>query len=140
MRDFNHTINVLVQAFLNNTLVHGNCTACAVGNIITDACGLKYRINEMGELDWNGDEHAYWYTSMFGVGGYKVRETPGVLKTGYSPLELGKIEFAFEEADYGNDENEWMFNGLMAVVDVLAEIHGISLESKESAKALFVKA
>jgi hypothetical protein len=33
-----------------------------------------------------------------------------------------------------------MFNGLMAVVDVLADIHSVDLEKKEAAKALFVKA
>lgn len=66
-------------------------------------------------------------------------------RTGYSVNELAKIEYAFETAprncDYEDHLNdEWMFNGLMAVVDVLADIHGIDLAEKESAKALFVKA
>ncbi len=39
----------------------------------------------------------------------------------------------------GNLINDWMFNGLMAVVDVLADIHGINLEAKEEAKKLFIK-
>lgn len=61
-------------------------------------------------------------------------------QTGYSEVELAKIEFAFESADEGSTEDENMFNGLMAVVDVLAEIHGVDLTSKEQAKKLFVKA
>jgi len=59
-------------------------------------------------------------------------------------MDLAKIEFAFESAPHTCDESdetnaEWMFNGLMAVVDVLAEIHNVNLEVKESAKAMFVK-
>jgi hypothetical protein len=33
-----------------------------------------------------------------------------------------------------------MLNGLMKVVDVLADIHGVDLSVKESAKLQFVKA
>jgi hypothetical protein len=42
MRDFNHTVNVLVKAYLNDTLRHNNCYACAVGNMIASANGFKY--------------------------------------------------------------------------------------------------
>lgn len=43
--------------------------------------------------------------------------------SGYSVSELAKIEFAFENVSKGNDEDEHMFNGLMAVVKTLDEIH-----------------
>lgn len=33
MRDFNHTVNVLVKAFLNGTLIHTDACGCAAGNI-----------------------------------------------------------------------------------------------------------
>lgn len=33
MRDFKHTMDLLVQAYFDNTLKHGNCSKCAVGNI-----------------------------------------------------------------------------------------------------------
>jgi hypothetical protein len=66
----------------------------------------------------------------------RIRRT----KTGYSVHEIHQIEYAFENAPYqGDDTEEWMFNGLMAVVDVLAEIHGIDLTAKEEAKKLFVR-
>ena len=57
--------------------------------------------------------------------------------TGYTIYQLNAIERAFE----GVDElaTDRMFLGLMAVVDVLAEIHGIDLKQREEAKLLFVK-
>jgi hypothetical protein len=58
--------------------------------------------------------------------------------TGYSVKDLAKIEFAFETAQKGNTEDDWMFNGLMAVIDVLAEIHNIDLITVKEAKELFV--
>jgi hypothetical protein len=59
--------------------------------------------------------------------------------TGYTVYELARIEEAFEDVDSNCTNDEWMFNGLMAVIEVLAEIHGIDLKQKEEAKALFVK-
>ena len=65
--------------------------------------------------------------------------------SGYSWRELAKIEAAFESmAEYDDGDNDInidqsMFNGLMAVVDVLAEIHEISLETTNETKKLFVK-
>lgn len=41
MRDFNHSVNVLVKAYLNNTLAHSTCYACAVGNLVADGIGTK---------------------------------------------------------------------------------------------------
>ena len=57
--------------------------------------------------------------------------------SGYTIDQLAKIENAFESAPQGNTEEEYMFNGLMAVVEVLAKIHGIDLETKEKAKLQF---
>jgi hypothetical protein len=51
-----------------------------------------------------------------------------IRSTGYSESEIARIEDAFEynsyDNDYDNDSNEdTMFKGLMAVIDVLDEIH-----------------
>lgn len=73
-----------------------------------------------------------------------------VAMTGYSIKNLKDIEYAFENAPGDSALNgrmsadritdpEWMFNGLMAVVDVLAEIHDIDLKVREDAKSLFVR-
>jgi hypothetical protein len=56
--------------------------------------------------------------------------------------ELAEIEKAFEKVYYtspNETSEELMFNGLMAVVDVLASIHNINLTEVSQAKALFVK-
>lgn len=158
MRDFHYTVNVLVKAYLNETLEHGVCTACAVGNIIADSVKAKV-IKDHGVWVRNGALVQPIWDDVF------LSEIPGEQKinpenykgwakrqidtTGYTWQELAKIEYAFELhnclIDYPNDEQEEkqisdaMFNGLMAVVDVLADIHGIDLERKEEAKALFVK-
>lgn len=139
---FENTVDILVKAYLNDTLQHGNCTACAVGNIIAASCGFKFekRIEKTNILKWVGhsvEEAKEWY---YGYGTLKVLETDLTLKTGYSHIELGLIERAFESSlDIGIKPDERMFNGLMAVVEVLSEIHGIDLTQKEEAKKMFVK-
>lgn len=145
MRDFEHSVNVLVKAYLNDTLKHGDTCGCAVGNLVSEALVLKRT-------------RMYWpYVFMTCRSGEQlidldVYEKDIIAKneidrTGYSPLELALIENAFEKSavydefkDQVGDKEEQMFNGLMAVVDVLAEIHKIDLTQKEQARALFVKA
>jgi hypothetical protein len=162
MRDFNHTVDVLVKAYLNETLEHGVCTACAVGNIIADSIGAK---PTRGGINWkrNGTEIIPVWGKVFQsiapgnqrvtADAYKGWEKKQIDTTGYTWQELAKIEYAFElhnsgiylddDPEFQDDYslviiNQAMFNGLMAVVDVLADIHGIDLEAKETAKALFV--
>ncbi|HEY3405416.1 MAG TPA: hypothetical protein VGK59_18660 [Ohtaekwangia sp.] len=156
---FQNTVDILVKAYLNDTLKHQNCHACAVGNIVACNMGFEYVKAVDGDLIWkNQPYHASWakntgWSNVFStcVMGRSVskfftkEEYTGVAKeqidsTGYSLEDLMKIEYAFETAEFGGGLDEYMFNGLMKVLDVLADIHGISLESKESAKALFVKA
>jgi hypothetical protein len=153
MRDFNHTVNVLVKAFLNGTLLHGDCAACAVGNIIAaeigatiildeDSRGLSYWIRNMQEIQigWSDVFCSHSDGQKIDPKAYIGQVKRQIDVTGYSWQELAKIEFAFEKAPAGGSEDEWMFNGLMAVVDVLADIHGVDLTQKENAKLLFVKA
>jgi hypothetical protein len=150
MRDFNYTVNVLVQAYLNGTLEHCNCSACAVGNIIADVkkvepvlfCnqGDDYtnRFSDGSKPLWN-----YLFCSTVpgkqdvSPSAYFGEVKSEIDSTGYTWQELAKIEYAFELHRNPSDEDTAMFNGLMAVVDVLAEIHEISLEQKEQAKLLF---
>jgi hypothetical protein len=116
---FDNTVSILLKAYLNDELEHDNCAACAVGKWIN----LLARIRRTKFLDTD------WIVAHKHINA-----------TGYSVHEIHQIEYAFENAPYqGDDTEEWMFNGLMAVVDVLAEIHGIDLTAKEEAKKLFVK-
>lgn len=146
---FQDTISILVKAYMNDTLKHMDCSACAVGNI----CGsLKWRYIFCTNTD-----------STFGIvldQSFAQKDEPlgclsqqnkllyyregleAIEKTGYTVNELARVENAFESAEWKEmteDDEVWMFNGLMAVVEVLADIHGISLDQKESAKLMFVK-
>lgn len=139
MRDFNHTVNILVQAYLNGTLEHGNCKACAVGNIIR---GNGYDIVK----DAKRKNETQWLLKiMTDIRGHINRPTAPrvaarqIASTGYSIYELHLIEYSFENCGFGKNEDEYMFNGLMSVVDTLADIHNIDLTAKEEAKKLFVK-
>lgn len=152
MRNFEHTVNVLVQAYLNDTLEHRNCTACAVGNIIAECTGtkpLKF-INQKADdlMRWENGINPSWI-SVFVTPHTQARQKKypenyvneaksEIDSTGYTWEELAKIEEVFEHSEGMNSEDR-MFDGLMNVVDVLADIHGIDLKAKEEAKQLFVK-
>jgi hypothetical protein len=142
---FADTVAILVKAYLNNELKHGDCECCAVGNIV-HAAGYKKYYHEKMQLDscgiWKNvfctdDGVQQWrtYRDEYYFAGIQCIES-----TGYSTEELARVEYAFEKASDSESNDERMFNGLMAVVDVLAEIHGIDLKQAEEAKQLFVKA
>jgi hypothetical protein len=121
---YNKTVDILVQAYLNDTLQHENCYACAVGNII--AANLNLNIIQDGDIKmWEGygsaKKQVNWFNGLRGYS-YSSKEEfeREVESTGYSVLELDRIERAFEGASCYGDR---MFNGLMAVIDVLDKIH-----------------
>ncbi len=132
---FKHSVDVLVKAYLNGTLQHCNCRACAVGNLIV-----------AGGHTFADGIAASWMVMLVdkerGGSDIKYEESDAmnqIRATGYSIKEIDLIERAFEstfEWKYTDDE---MFNGLMAVVDQLALIHKVDLSTKESAKLQFVK-
>lgn len=130
MRDFNHSVNVLVKAYLDNTLVKALCSKCAVGNLIAE-----------GDPNYNFYKH---YESWYRACGLSViypnqrnPDHPDIIKTGYTLDELREIEQTFMNT--ADDADDPMFSSLMAVVDVLAEIHGIDLTVREESKKLFAK-
>jgi len=161
LKKFNHTVNVLLKTYLNDTLERSNCYACAVGNIIADANGIKFRkakdkMSLGRSVGWLGERSIYeedhltasmqscnWMAVIPGQLEVNVDYYYGLRKTlidnsGYTPEQLAAIERAFEAAPLGINKDEDMFNGLMAVVDVLAEIHEIDLETVKETKQLFV--
>lgn len=154
---FENSINVLVKAYLNDTLQHNNCYACAVGNLVAAAnrfqyCQAKDMLNRLA-LVQNQALYAFdsndttsvggnWYDLLDRAGSNPLNNNKGlpeIESTGYTLDQIDKIEWAFERAARGNSSDEYMFNGLMAVVDVLAEIHKVDLTTKEDAKKMFVK-
>lgn len=144
---YKRTVDILVQAYFDNTLQHGNCYACAVGNIVAGNMGIKFcegsRFNDDGiVLVWEGKSKKYY--SLEGEDDYKTTLTSQIcsinmgesninlskdqkkqlLSTGYNMEELAQIEDSFEQLDLNTDDkDELMFNGLMRVIDVLDEIH-----------------
>lgn len=157
---FDKTVSILVAAYLVGELQHEDCKKCVVGNL----CGGKSEWQYLFMTDpRNYIQHARQISelreSVLGKRREQILQEAQdlCLSTGYTIDELKRIEFAFETApgfkdnlddplEYDDDgipieeQNEdWMFNGLMAVVDVLADIHGVSLEQKTSSKKLFVK-
>lgn len=142
-----HSLNVLIRAYFNNTLQAGSCSACAVGNLIANACGYKVvesnikitptktKIclvwnNKNGKLiypDWN---RVFSTRLIFGIfpvqkymfANYKIFQKE-IDSAGYTLKELMKIEFAFEKGYKKLFCSDRMFSGLCAVVKVLDEIH-----------------
>ncbi len=140
---YNKTVDILVQAYLNDTLEHNNCYACAVGNLVTANCGYTYDKNNRsmsGRFGW-AHENFYNHTtvnkttlwaSVFTTTedgqalrkeNFKGEALRQINSTGYSLKELMKIEYAFERAKFGDSRDSHMFNGLMAVIEVLDQIH-----------------
>ena len=134
---FENTVNILVNAYHNKTLSHGNCVACAVGNIIAANCGVKdikswyeWAVNAYG-TPLSGWINAFGTTSN-GINRrsfYVIKSNPVAKKqiesTGYPVEVLADIEYAFETAPTGESDDDWMLNGLYAVYEVLCNFHQV---------------
>lgn len=152
---YNKTVNTLVQAYFNDTLSRGSCRGCAIGNIlggvewgsvfITSSdtgiqtfapkgtiIGVIYLQAQCGFQPVPLESEYACYTTEANRKGWEMIEN-----SGYTVEELMKVEFAFETGYKGDDS---MFGGLMAVIDVLDEIHENKEEiiTKET-KAKFAK-
>ena len=156
---FNHTVSILVKAYQNDTLVHGNCYACAVGNLVAANMGIGFvRDMKNDTLSWNDRENCYafsskpvnnWFKAIYHGKVIKTNLTEEVIKeiesTGYTLEEIAKIEWAFEntiiedyqEIDFESDD--YMYMGLMSVIDCLMLIHEADVVEVNNAKELFVK-
>lgn len=152
---FEHSVNVLLKAYLNDTLEHGKCSACAVGNMLGTERWSHYFVtasNEEGEFTQHKHKEGFVYgINWFGlitcipfddlpldVKPKAIEGKEAIKNSGYSIENLQEIEFAFETAPMDNSEDDYMFNGLMAVIDVLAQIHKVDLTTVKEAKELFV--
>lgn len=129
---YEKTVSILVQAYLNDTLEHGDCCGCAVGNMVAANCGYSF-IKLQNYQEWESNSPCWDDVFCTARGkqelhmrNYRLSEEARkqIDSTGYSVRQLAKIEFAFETAPYGDSDDEWMFNGLMAVIDILDQIHG----------------
>jgi len=151
---YHKTVGILVDAYFKDTLVHGNCKACAVGNIVAANRGIGLYSNGKGNIEWEREvcTIGVGWASVFSTdpvfGGQSLRpdnyDTPTAKEqidaTGYQWQELAKIEYAFESAPKATSDEDWMFNGLMAVIEVLDQIHeNTDPVVQQQSKARFLK-
>lgn len=129
---YKQTEEVLYTAYFDDTLKHGDCTACAVGNICVAASNRTGVDNHAWNVLFMTDSDRMVQTE-FKVDAYA--DEKGVVNayrlvnaTGYDKRELMAIEWAFESAAKGESAEGYMFNGLVAVLEVLKDIHGITEE------------
>lgn len=156
---YHKTVDILFDAYFNDTLEHGNCYACAVGNIVAANMGYKFvpsrRIIAGGKSqswDWEGKPYpskGKGWGSLIGWSPYThppltAQTWKQINSTGYSPYELQMIERAFEQFDVKYDEHcnsrnpeDRMFIGLVAVLDKLKQIHEV--DDNEEVKEKFRK-
>lgn len=134
---FRNTVDILVQAFFNETLAAGSCSACAIGNILAESNDTEVVRSDDGGFGWAADKDAAWVSSR-AIGQVDVHPE---LDAPYSTEELTRIEAAFERAvqldhlEYAQYPDsavvEDQFRGLMAVVDVLEDIHDVEEETED---------
>lgn len=138
---YNKTVDILVQAYFNDTLQLGNPCGCAVGNLVAAANCYKYKELEMGIIEYGHGIWPSWYNLInenYTQGDDREGERQ-ISSTGYTLDEIFWIERSFEFS--GRFDGDTMFNGLMAVIEVLDIIHentdtAITIKSK----SLFQKA
>lgn len=124
---FDNSIKVLVKAYLEDTLIHTESCACAVGNLIAD--GMEYTIYK--NRYWKDKNNNIIYPSWFQGIGRPNEETLELFNcTNYTVENIVLIERAFEEKFDDVDG----YKGLCAVFDVLIKIHQGSDKELEEAK------
>lgn len=142
---YQQSIDTLAQAYFADELKHNHCDHCAVGNLlkriavrmniplaawsnkfITVGCWgrRKQLIAPPGMVI--AKHTGSYYLPIGRSENLRKKESAArllILHSGYSLQELAKIEYVFETAGTGKCEEDYMFNGLMAVVDALDSIH-----------------
>lgn len=137
---YKKTCDILYDAYFDGTLVHGNQCVCAVGNLIARNMGIEITTKMI-----NGSERFVWqYANPYWDNVHVVTSIGQVIhpqrycdiakvqidSTGYTWEETAMIEEAFETADKGNSADDWIYNGLVAVLKILAEIHEMTEDTQ----------
>lgn len=153
---FDKTVNILLEAYRNDTLQHSNCYACAVGNLVAANNGIEinHKVHEdcSRTLSWNDRGSMYestevTYNNWFVLWSPHARPTEElerlaieeVLSTGYTLEECKKIEYAFENVSDDGGDDQYMLNGLLAVYDTLCDIHEVDRKEVEAGELVFTK-
>lgn len=144
-------IDVFLDSLNNGTLVAGNCSACAVGNLIADAFGMEYYlhgsvvcydrivpINEKSPTVWT----KFFINGKMEDCGTDPSEKKAMdiicKQTGFTLQELAAIERTFESSCSlkGRDHNpielrESQIKGLAAVVELMMTFDNVQEDVKE---------
>lgn len=141
---YDNAVNVLLDAYNNGTLEHGNCWACAVGNLVASASGYTFKAGDCG-LVWKEGYGPDWSRSGMGMGfglslieSLKLKNTGETKRqidsTGMSLEEIIIIEHAFEDSlkrtekgywyylDFPDNQKQGQYIGLCAVIDVMKDM------------------
>lgn len=140
LQKFNEDVDILQKAYFDGILEHDNCSACVAGNLMS-AKGQFITVSSGADnyLITDDDKNAdKWHSLICGYAenGDKIGAAQ-IKSIGYSIKEVRRFEAAFEATDDGYDKDG--YNGLMAAVDVLADINGVDLSVVPEAKKGFVK-
>lgn len=144
---FNRSVAVLVKAYFEGLLDATECSACACGNLVAAATGrdLKQVGNRIFQFEADGSQtYPRWQRAVWGdADGVEERleAEAEIAVAGYGVQDFARIEGAFmSTATHKYSPQHGQFLGLMAVVDVLADIHEVDLATAEASKLLFVRA
>ena len=152
---FEKTVNILVNAYLDDMLINRVSTKCAVGNLISANC--KYSADKFFGYNYFVDENDFYFkpewtnvfitssnffgliqSKKFKIDNYNGEAKRQIDSTGYTPHELAQIENTFEKGcRFAKFKKNTIFNGLMKVLDILMVIHEANEEELTQTKKLF---
>ena len=109
---FQRSVNVLLDA---ETLVPGDCAACAVGNLLADSLEQEI-VRGPRSYEWSGELNStFWYDRLYHS---TITEDNYLDSVEYTEEELRKIEQAFENARPAEFGLERVFEALFDIHDV----------------------
>lgn len=149
-------IDIFLDAINEGTLMKAHCGACAVGNLCANALGMKInpttvrkakKFHDMPNALWKclfqTDELGFQDFRRYDLMEYWESAEQLISKTGFSEVELSKIEYAFETNTKINWDRYYMHSkqeiradqirGLEAVVKVMLTFD----DCKESVQEVF---
>jgi len=119
---FEKSVNILINAFVNDNLINGSCTSCAIGNLLQ---GYNQIDENKVEDNWFSIVHNLLIND---IKRYSLAKRQ-LAKLPYNFDEIEKIEKAFESNKIKGDYSSIAYQGLLNVIGVLEEIHEIKVQN-----------
>jgi hypothetical protein len=141
---FKKAYDALCEAFFDGTLRKGTCIACACGNIVASAAGVKVTKEAAYSLVFNYVDFFYrkhnlpkWFSDREPGDKFtpkheteRLYEDVVISLTGYNTEEMSMIENAFEKAAKPFDayDVEGQYAGLVATFEVLCKLDNVEVD------------